>query len=266
MGEPQHAAAPAGRCIKLTLAYDGTRYQGWQRQANGPTIQASLEDALRQITGESTHIIGSGRTDSGVHAWGQVANFRTSSSLSAPTLRKALNATLPEDIVVREVVDAPATFHAINDAISKRYRYVLQSGRINDPFALRHAWFVKRVLDIDAMRRAATNLVGEHDFASFQATGSPRQSTIRTMLDATVKLHDEAERTKVYIEVEANGFLYNMVRIIAGTLVEVGQGRRLADSIPSLLEVRDRTRAGMTAPPHGLYLLHVRYPQFPCGI
>ncbi|MHC2067228.1 tRNA pseudouridine(38-40) synthase TruA [Bremerella sp. T1] len=261
MESSEHAAASSsGRCIKLTVAYDGTNYQGWQRQPTGPTIQAALEAAINSISQEAVHIVGSGRTDAGVHAWGQVASFHTQSKLPADVFRKALNATLPEDIVVRHACDAPINFRPINDAISKRYRYVLQPGRINDPFSLKHAWFVKRVLDVESMQFAAQTLIGEHDFAAFQATGSPRQSTIRTMLDASVTVHDADERAKIHIEVEATGFLYNMVRIIAGTLVEVGQGKRTVESVADAITSCDRLQAGMTAPAHGLYLLKVHYP------
>lgn len=258
--EEDAAANDNRRCIKLTVAYDGSGYQGWQRQLTGPTIQAALEKALETITCQPVHVSGSGRTDAGVHAWGQVASFLTDSKLEAKVFRKALNATLPPDIVVRDAIEVPNTFRPINDAVSKRYRYVLQPGRINDPFALRYAWFVKRVLDIESMQAAAETLIGEHDFATFQATGSPRQSTVRTMLDASVKIHDEQERMKVHIEVEATGFLYNMVRIIAGTLVDIGQGRRPAESMPEIIASKDRINAGMTAPAHGLYLLRVHYP------
>ncbi|RCS41283.1 tRNA pseudouridine(38-40) synthase TruA [Bremerella cremea] len=261
MEESGHAAAKSsGRCIKLTVAYDGTRYQGWQTQRTGPTIQSALEAAIQKISGEAVHISGSGRTDAGVHAWGQVASFHTGSSMPADVFRKALNATLPHDIVVRHACDVPTSFRPINDALSKRYRYVLQPGRINDPFALKHAWFVKRILDVESMQNAAQALIGEHDFAAFQATGSPRRSTVRTMLDATVQLHDAEERRKIFIEVEATGFLYNMVRIIAGTLVEIGQGKRPADSMAAIIASCDRLQAGMTAPAHGLYLLQVHYP------
>jgi len=252
----------AMRCIQLTVAYDGTSFQGWQRQPHGPTVQGALEKALLTVTQESIHVVGSGRTDSGVHAWGQVASFRTTSSLAADVFRQALNANLPEDIVVRSSVEAPPTFHAINDAISKRYRYLLQPGRINDPFSLRQAWFIKRELDLTAMQQAASHIVGKKDFAAFEATGSPRQSTIRNVMDVVVRDEVVWDRRKVVIEVEANGFLYNMVRIIAGTLVEVGQGKRTADSIPELIQSTDRTRAGMTAPAHGLYLWQVHYPPF----
>lgn len=261
MEESEHAAARStGRCIKLTVAYDGTNYHGWQTQPTGPTIQSALEAAIKSICGEAVHIIGSGRTDAGVHAWGQVASFHTHSKLPADVFRKALNANLPEDIVVRDACDVASSFRPINDALSKRYRYVLQPGRINDPFALKHAWFVKRILDVESMQKAAEALIGEHDFAAFQATGSPRQSTVRTMLDAAVTLHDAQERRKIFIEVEATGFLYNMVRIIAGTLVEVGQGKRPAESMAAIIASCDRLQAGMTAPAHGLYLLQVHYP------
>lgn len=247
------------RTLKLTVAYDGSRYCGWQRQSNGPSIQAALEKALSEITRESILATGSGRTDSGVHALGQVVSFDTHSALSADVFRQALNATLPPDIVVREAIEAMAGFHAINDSLTKRYRYIVQPGRINDPFSLQRAWFVKRILDADAMHSAAQELLGTHDFASFQAVGSPRISTIRTVTDAEVRFERCDPWGKIYIEVEATGFLYNMVRIIAGTLVDIGQGRGEAGTISTIIAGRDRKLAGMTAPAHGLYLLHVEY-------
>lgn len=251
------------RTLKLTVAYDGSRYCGWQRQSNGPSIQAALEKALAEITQESIHVTGSGRTDSGVHAFGQVVSFDTGGTLSADVFRQALNATLPPDIVVREAVEATPGFHAINDSLTKRYRYIVQPGRINDPFSLQRAWFAKRILDADVMHLAARELIGTHDFASFQAVGSPRLSTVRTVTDAEVHVETSDPWGKIFIEIEATGFLYNMVRIIAGTLVDIGQGRGGPGTISTIIAGRERKLAGMTAPAHGLYLLHVNYERPP---
>jgi len=251
------------RTLKLTVAYDGSRYCGWQRQSNGPSIQAALEKALGEITRETILVTGSGRTDSGVHALGQVVSFDTQSALSADVFRQALNATLPPDIVVREALEAAVGFHAINDSLTKRYRYIVQPGRINDPFSLQRAWFVKRILDADVMHSAARELIGTHDFASFQAVGSPRLSTVRTVTDAEVRFEACDPWGKIFIEIEATGFLYNMVRIIAGTLVDIGQGRGALGTISTIITGRERKLAGMTAPAHGLYLLHVNYDRPP---
>jgi tRNA pseudouridine38-40 synthase len=248
------------RFFKLTLSYDGNAYAGWQVQAHGRTIQAELEQALLQVTGQRIRAVASGRTDAGVHALGQVVSFAARTRLSAGVLRRAIDAHLPHDIVVREVAEAPEGFHAIRDAIRKRYRYVIQDGPVRDVFARNHAWYLPQRLDAEAMRAAAACLPGRHDFTSFEAAGSPRASPVRTVYELLVERRQDGER--LVIEIEADGFLYNMVRNIVGTLVEVGRGRRPAAWVAEVLAAKNRRLAGMTAPPQGLFLVHVEYP--PC--
>lgn len=248
------------RTLQLVVSYDGTDYAGWQIQNDQPTIQESIEKALLSITGEKIRVTGSGRTDSGVHAIGQVVSFRTNSKLSPDIFRRALNAELPTDIVVLSAREAAPHFNAIDCAEKKRYRYLLQEGRINDVFSRKYAWFIKKSLDFAAMQAAAVHLIGEHDFASFEAAGSERVSTVRHVYDLQVLRSERHEFDKIAIEVEANGFLYNMVRIIVGTLVEVGKGKRPPEWVADVLAAKDRTIGGMTAPAHGLYLLRVDYP------
>ena len=253
------------RTFKLTIAYDGTDFAGWQVQPNQPTVQGKLHRALEAITGQQIHAVGSGRTDSGVHAFGQVASLTIPNwRHSAADLGRALNTQLPETIVIEEVVDAPDRFHAIRDAIGKRYRYQLQIGGTRDAFQFRYRWHLPGPLDVDAMRDAAVRLIGRHDFASFQAAGSQRKTTTRTV--RACQLIDQPstrpDRHDLAIEVEADGFLYNMVRNIVGTLVEVGWGKRTADSIAATLAACDRDAAGQTAPAHGLCLVRVDYDPF----
>ena len=247
------------RSFRLTLSYDGTAYAGWQVQDNGRTIQAELEAALLQVTGESIRAVASGRTDAGVHALGQVVSFSSGTRLSAEVLRKALDANLPRDIVVREVREAPAGFHAIRDALRKRYRYVVQDGPVRDVFSRTQAWYCAQRLDVEAMRTAARALLGKHDFSSFEAAGSPRVSSVRTIYDLTVERRTGDFLERVIFEVEADGFLYNMVRNLVGSLVEVGRGRQEPAWIARVLAAQDRKVAGMTAPPQGLFLVSVDY-------
>lgn len=247
------------RSFRLTLSYDGTAYAGWQVQASARTIQAELEAALLQVTGESIRAVASGRTDAGVHALGQVVSFRSATRLPADVLRKALDANLPRDIVVLEVSEAPARFHAIRDALRKRYRYVVQDGPIRDVFSRTQAWYVAQRLDVEAMRAAARALLGRHDFSSFEAAGSPRVSSVRTIYDLTVERRTGDFLERVRIEVEADGFLYNMVRNLVGSLVEVGRGRQEPSWLAGVLAAQDRKVAGMTAPPQGLFLVSVDY-------
>jgi len=247
------------RFFRLTLSYDGTAYVGWQVQDNGRTIQAELEAALRRITGEAIRAVASGRTDAGVHALGQVVSFHSDTRLAPEVLCKALNANLPQDIVVREVREAPAGFHAIRDAVRKRYRYVVQDGPIRDAFSRMYAWHFVHILDVPAMRAAAQLLLGKHDFSSFEASGSPRVSSVRMIHDLTVERRTGDFLERVVFEVEADGFLYNMVRNLVGSLVEVGRGRREPDWIGQVLAARDRKLAGATAPPQGLFLVNVDY-------
>lgn len=247
------------RFLKLTIAYDGTDYFGWQWQPGQRTVQGALESAIRQITGEETRIVSSGRTDAGVHAIGQVVSWPTASPLAPDVLLRALNANLPRDIVVREVVEERAGFDAIDHSVSKRYRYLLCDQPVRDVFALRYAWQVWQPLDVTAMHEAAQGLRGEHDFKSYETSGSPRVRTIRTVLDIGVTRTLLEHGSRISVEVEATGFLYNMVRNIVGTLVEVGKGNRPVSWPAEVLAQRDRRAAGATAPPQGLYLLKVNF-------
>ena len=247
------------RTLKLTITYDGTNYCGWQRQKNGPTIQQTLEESWKKITGEQITITGSGRTDSGVHARRQVCSLVTQSPLDCGRLLRAVNANSPTDISILSAVEVDADFNAITDSVEKTYQYYIQSGRILDPLRQRFAWFVSYNLDTAAMQQAADLLVGEHDFASFEATGSVRQSTIRTVMRCNVEMDRRGPFEDVTVTVSANGFLYNMVRNIVGTLVLVGRRLESPEWIPWLLEQKDRKLAGQTAPAHGLFMDHVVY-------
>jgi len=245
--------------FKLTLAYDGSEFFGWQRQPQKRTVQGELEAALQRITGQWTKCVASGRTDAGVHALGQVVSFESETHLPPEVLTRALNAELPEDVLVFEVERAADGFHALRDAVRKRYRYVIEDGRERDLFARKYLWHVYQRLDVEAMREAAAPLVGTHDFASYETSGSPRLTTVRTVLDLIMERRQAELTDRIIIEVEANGFLYNMVRNIVGTLVQVGKGRGAVTWPAEILALRDRTKAGMTAPPQGLFLVGVEY-------
>jgi tRNA pseudouridine38-40 synthase len=253
------------RTFKLTLAYDGSDYAGWQSQPDRPTVQDALEAALHELTGESLRTVASGRTDSGVHALGQVVCVRSETRLETAVLMRALNALLPASVRVRAVSEASPDFHAIRDAKRKRYRYILEDAQPASVFGAAFAWQLPTRLDDAAMRRAAGALLGEHDFASFETSGSERETTVRTIYALDIQRRpamlalDDANRDAVWIEVEADGFLYNMVRNIVGTLVEVGRGARPEAWVQQVLDARDRRQAGPTAPPQGLFLLWVGY-------
>ncbi len=247
------------RHLKLTLAYDGTNFSGWQWQPKQRTVQGHLEAAIREITGEETRITSSGRTDAGVHAIGQVAAWPTASKHPTDVLLRGLNANTPRDLVIRDVAEAPEGFHAIIDSVSKRYRYLLYDDPIRDVFARHYVWQLWRPLDVNAMHQGAQSLLGEHNFKSYETAGSPRKSSVRKIHDIAVerKMTDHGER--IVLEVEANGFLYNMVRNIVGTLVEVGKGNYRPEWVGEVLAQQDRRAAGQTAPPQGLYLLKVNF-------
>lgn len=245
--------------VILTVSYDGTNYCGWQSQVNGPTIQAALERAVAKITGTRIAVTGSGRTDSGVHALGQVASFACEAPLSCRQWLRAINGRLPTDIRVLHVTRIHRQFDPIREALGKRYRYRLNDQPVHSVFASRYAWHVRQPLNVDHMQRAGQLLLGQHDFASFQAAGSPRATTIRIMHDLLVT-RDAREPEFVHIEAEANGFLYRMMRNIVGVLVDVGHGELDPQDVLSILEARNRKLARRTAPAHGLYLLHVRFP------
>jgi tRNA pseudouridine38-40 synthase len=247
----------------LVVAYDGTNYAGWQIQVNQPTIQSTLELALSKLCPDPVTVIGSGRTDSGVHAIGQVARCCLPSWRASPeALRAAINSHLPRDIAITGIREVPETFHPIRDCLGKRYRYQLQLGGAHDPFLYRYCWHLTQRLDLDSMRQGAALLVGRHDFAGFQATGSERKTTVRDVRELSIVVEREsmAHGDFVAIEIEANGFLYNMVRNIVGTLVEVGRRKQAPEWVQRVLVSKNRMLAGPTAPAHGLLLQRVDYP------
>lgn len=248
------------RSFKLTLAYDGTDFTGWQRQPKRRTVQGVLEKTLSRILQENVIAKSSGRTDTGVHALAQIVRFQSVTRHPPEVILKALNAELPEDLFVFDLSETSLDFDPIRDAVRKRYRYVIQDGLVRDIFDRQYVWQVFSRLNVEAMQQAARHLVGTHDFTSFESHGSSRLTTVRTIYDLLVERR-EAERTdRVIIEVEADGFLYNMVRIIAGTLMLIGKGKHPPDWPLEILAAKDRRVAGMTAPPQGLFLMWVEYP------
>ncbi len=244
------------RNIVLRLMFDGTAYHGFQRQKNGVTIQEKLEDAVFAITNERTPVLGCSRTDAGVHAENYVAMFQSASQIPPSQIPKALNSALPDDIRVLQACEAPAEFHPISSAKEKTYEYTLVNRRCMDVFMRSYAWFYPILLDVDRMRKAAKYFLGEHDFSACMAAGGNAKTTVRHISRLDISEEDGVIR----IRITANGFLYNMVRIITGTLVYVGNGKLNPEDIPALLEAKDRRRVGMTAPPQGLRLLSVVYP------
>ena len=249
------------RSLKLTVAYDGTDFAGWQVQPNRRTVQGVIEHAWREITGQTIRVTASGRTDAGVHAEGQVVGIQTQSQLAPERLHAALNAKLPEDVVIRSVESAPANFHATHDALRKTYRYQIHNSRVPPLLDRRYVWHIPTAeLDTQWMGQGGAALIGRHDFASFETTGSERATTVRTItrLDVT-RCPVATGGNRIEIEVEGDGFLYNMVRAIAGTLVEVGRGARPTDWVGQVLAACDRRAAGPNAPPQGLVLVRVDY-------
>lgn len=243
------------RNLRLTISYDGTNYAGWQLQKNAKTVQEVLEAALKKITGDKISVMGSGRTDSGVHAKHQVANFHTRSKLPLGRLKTAINSSIPDDILVIAIEEVPEKFNSQRHAKLKRYRYTVSTSRFPDPF-LRH--FVARFsypLNINSMKRAANALVGRHDFKAFQASGSAEKNTIRTIK----KIKIEKNVNMIYIDIWADGFLYNMARTIAGTLLEIGRGKLPESRAKEILIKKDRKLTGPTAPARGLCLMKVEY-------
>ncbi|SRR6056297_291947 len=256
------------RTFKLTVAYDGTDYVGWQIQPGRPTIQGLIERSVARRVGQRVGVVGSGRTDSGVHAIAQAASCVVPHwAATAESFATAVNVDLPDSILVTEAVDAPEGFHAIRDSISKRYRYQIQNGGNRNPLEHRYWYRLRKPVDTDAMTEASRRIVGRHDFASFQAAGAQRKTTERNVSACDVIPLPDGPwgEPRVAIEVEADGFLYNMVRNIVGTLIEVGRGKRPAAWVDQVLAAKNRDHAGPTAPPHGLFLLSVRYAPFDAG-
>jgi tRNA pseudouridine38-40 synthase len=248
----------AVRTLKLTLQYDGTNYVGWQRQPTGSSIQALVEDALVPIEGHAVTVHGAGRTDAGVHALGQVASVRLVATLDPATLGRALNAVLPDDVRIICVDEMPPTFHARFDARAKTYEYRILNAAFADAFAFRYAWHVPMPLDLERMRVAAAALLGRHDFAAFQGSGSLVQSTERTIETIEWEGGGSFDRPLAF-RVTGDGFLRHMVRNIVGTLVDVGAGRLAPKRLSEILESRSRQEAGPTAPARGLFLVRVSY-------
>lgn len=242
--------------FKIIIEYDGTSYHGWQRQRNERTIQEEIEKALFTMTGEKTVLTASGRTDAGVHALGQVANFHCDTDLSPQALQNGLNSLTKDDIVIisRDIVDEK--FHSRFDAKSKIYNYRILNRNLPAAINRQYAWFIRKTLDLVSMRHAAGHIIGSHDFKAFEGTGSPRSHTTRCVIKADIV---EQENGLIVFEIEADGFLRFMVRNIVGTLVDVGLGKITSDDFKKTLLSKDRSMAGVTAPPQGLFLMKVKY-------
>jgi len=244
------------RNIRLLLEYDGAAYHGWQRQKNELSIQEVLETALAKLTGEQVLLLGSGRTDAGVHAWGQVANFKTSSHIPLKAFHAGLNSLLPRDIAVLEAAEAPADFHARKSARAKTYEYLILHRASPSPLNRRYAWVVREPLDLGAMSQAAAALPGEHDFSAFRASGGSPGHAVRKVLAAAWQ---QGEAGRLQFAITANGFLRGMVRSLVGTMVEIGRGKRPPEDLSALLASGERAAAGPTAPAQGLFLVEVIY-------
>jgi tRNA pseudouridine38-40 synthase len=256
------------RVFKLIVAYDGTNYCGWQFQPDQPTVQRFVESALGIVLGHPRWPArASSRTDAGVHALGQVVVFKTNAwRAPANRLTPALNTHLPDDIVIRSAEEVSPNFHPLANCSGKRYRYRVYSSRVADPLDGRFHWWIKHRLDIEAMRDAAAILLGRHDFAAFETSGSPRQNTVRTVRAIDIEARSFLDGHQISIEIEANGFLYNMVRNIVGTLVIVGRQKQSPAWVREVLASQDRREAGQTAPPQGLQLLEIFFADKPLPI
>ncbi len=244
------------RNIKLTIEYDGTNYHGWQIQKNAVTVQEYVEKALAKLLGTETGVTGCSRTDVGVHAYGQVATFHTESNIPAEKFSYALNNLLPEDIVIQKSEEVSEDFHPRYSSKGKKYRYLICNSAHQSALMRNRACHVRPELNFEEMQKASLYFVGEHDFAAFQATGGQVRSTVREIYSMSMT---KKEDKIIEIEVTGNGFLYNMVRIIAGTLIYVGMGKLPAEDIPLILKELDRRKAGKTAPAQGLYLMEIYY-------
>ena len=243
------------RRIALTIAYDGTAYSGWQAQANAVTVEGTLRDAIRRLCNEEAVTIGASRTDAGVHALGNVVVWDTESPIPGERFAPALNSFLPDDIRVMESREADAAFHPRFDAHKKRYEYRIACGRIVNPLRCRYVCGVPGQLDIAAMQRGAELFTGTHDYSAFCAAGAQTESKVRTVTRCEVYRDGD----EIVIGVEGDGFLYNMIRILAGTLIDMGRGEKDPESMTAILESLDRTKAGPTAPPQGLTLIKIWY-------
>lgn len=243
------------RNIKLTIEYDGTAFSGWQRQSNRPSVEQTVDTALRELLKENIKLLGSSRTDAGVHAKGQVANFRTESSIPAYRFVGALNGMLPPSVVIVDAEEVPFSFHSRYDSHGKVYSYTILNRKIRPAYMNNYVAFVHYDLDFERMKKASESILGTHDFAAFKSKGGSVKTTVRTIKSLElVRTNDIIKMT-----IDGDGFLYNMVRIIAGTLVDIGRGRLAPDSMPDIIESRDRERAGKTASASGLCLEKIYY-------
>ncbi len=245
----------AVRNIKLTVQYDGSRYHGWQIQPGKRTIQGELVEAVSNLVGVRTYVHGASRTDAGVSALGQVALFEIDSPIPTENFPKAINGWLPRDIVVTSAEEMPWGFDLMSGVTSKLYRYTIYTGRHRPVLRLNQCWHIPKKLDVGAMNEAAQLLVGEKDFKSFASAADRREDSVRTIFRCNVTAEDKW----IYVDVEGDGFLYNMVRNIVGTLVEVGRGRWKPEKINEILKAKDRTTAGPLAPAQGLCLMWIKY-------
>lgn len=243
------------RNIKLTIEYDGKKFGGWQKQPNKLNIQGEIENAIKEITGEEVELNASGRTDAGVHAIGQVANFKTNSNIEIGKFAIAINSKLKKSIVIKKAEEVDINFHARFNCKGKKYRYIINNSREGTAIYRDLECHIPQKLNIERMQEGIKYFEGEHDFKGFRASGTSSKSTVRTIYKAEVK--EEGER--IIIELTGNGFMYNMVRIISGTIVEVGLGKIKPEEIQRIIEEKDRTKAGKTLPAHGLYLVEVYY-------
>ena len=243
------------RHIKLTIAYDGSNYHGWQEQPGKETIQGLVKKALKMLTFSDIEIVGASRTDAGVNALGQVVAFKIDSPIPTENFSKAITDKLPPNIIVTNAEEMPLNFDVIKSVKRKLYRYTIHNGAIRPVLHLNHCWHIPWKLDVTAMNKAATLLKGKKDFKSFASAADSRENSVRTIFHSEVT----SERNWVYYDVEGNGFLYNMVRNIVGTLVEIGRGKYDFDKITKILKAKHRTAAGQLAPPHGLCLMWIKY-------
>lgn len=245
----------AARKIKLKISYDGSAYHGWASQPGMPTIQGTVSDAIEKLTGVRVELLGSSRTDAGVHALGQVAAFTIDCPVPTENFLRAINNLLPDDIAILEVVEVPESFDPISDTQSKIYRYTINTAPIRPVMGIRYCWHRPGKLEVDAMAAAAKRLLGKKDFKSFASAADTRESSVRTILKCDV----QSDGIRIYMDVQADGFLYNMVRNIVGTLVEVGRGRWTPADIDKIIEAQDRSAAGPIAPAAGLCLMEIFY-------
>ena len=243
------------RNIKLTIEYDGKDFNGWQKQPNKLNIQGEIERAIEIITGEKVDLTASGRTDAGVHAIAQVANFKTNSNLPIGKFAVAINSKLKRTIRIQKAEEVEERFHSRYNCKQKTYRYIINNNEQGSAIYRNLEYFVPTKLNIEEMKKAIKFFEGEHDFKGFKASGTSSKSSVRTIYKTSIK----EEKDRIIIELTGNGFLYNMVRIISGTLVDVGLGKIKAEEIPEIINSKDRTRAGKTLPPYALYLVKVEY-------